>query len=48
VHTLENEGPSFLLVKITDNAEKIELDRVTHSPEQIKERFMSAIDSKSK
>lgn len=42
-HTLENDGPSFLLVKISDIAEQIELGRVTHSPEQIKERFMSAM-----
>jgi TPP-dependent indolepyruvate ferredoxin oxidoreductase alpha subunit len=47
-HTLENKGPSFLLVKITDTEEKREIGRVTHSPEQIKERFMSAIDSKNK
>jgi phosphonopyruvate decarboxylase/sulfopyruvate decarboxylase subunit beta len=47
-HTLENEGPSFLLVKIADTEEQREIGRVTHSPEQIKERFMSAIDSKSK
>jgi sulfopyruvate decarboxylase subunit beta len=43
-HTLKNEGPSFLLVKIVDTAEQIEIGRVTHSPEQIKERFMSAIN----
>jgi phosphonopyruvate decarboxylase/sulfopyruvate decarboxylase subunit beta len=48
VHTLENEGPSFLLVKISDTEEEREIGRVTHSPEQIKERFMSTIDSKSK
>ena len=46
-HTLRNEGPSFLLVKIVDTEEQREIGRVTHSPEQIKERFMSAIDSKS-
>ena len=44
VYTLENEGPSFLLVKISDSEEQIEIGRVTHSPEQIKERFMSAIN----
>jgi phosphonopyruvate decarboxylase/sulfopyruvate decarboxylase subunit beta len=44
VHTLENEGPSFLLVKISDTGEEREIGRVTHSPEQIKERFMSAIN----
>ncbi len=43
VHTLKNEGPSFLLVKIADKGEQREIGRVTHSPEQIKERFMSAI-----
>ncbi len=43
VYTLENEGPSFLLVKISDSDEKREVGRVTHSPEQIKKRFMSAI-----
>ncbi|GAX60895.1 thiamine pyrophosphate-requiring protein [Candidatus Scalindua japonica] len=43
VHALKNEGPSFLLVKISDTAEQIEIGRVTHSPEQIKERFMSAM-----
>ena len=42
-HTLENEGPSFLLVKIADTEEQREIGRVTHSPEQIKERFISAI-----
>ena len=41
---LENEGPSFLLVKISDTEEQREIGRVTHSPEQIKERFMSAIN----
>ncbi len=46
LYTLENEGPSFLLVKISDSDEKIEIGRVTHSPEQIKERFMSAINGK--
>jgi phosphonopyruvate decarboxylase/sulfopyruvate decarboxylase subunit beta len=44
VHTLENEGPSFLLVKISDTEEEREIGRVTHSPEQIKERFMSTIN----
>ena len=44
VYTLENDGPSFLLVKISDSDEKIEIGRVSHSPEQIKERFMSAIN----
>jgi len=44
IHTLENEGPSFLLVKIVDTEEEREIGRVTHSPEQIKERFMSAIN----
>ena len=43
-HTLENKGPSFLLVKIVDTEEQREIGRVTHSPEQIKERFMSAIN----
>ena len=47
-YTLKNEGPSFLLVKIVDTEEQREIGRVTHSPEQIKERFMSAIDSKNK
>ena len=42
-HTLENDGPSFLLVKISDKEEQREISRVTHSPEEIKERFMSAI-----
>jgi len=42
-HTLENDGPSFLLVKISDKEEQREIGRVTHSPEEIKERFMSAI-----
>ena len=46
IHTLKSEGPSFLLVKISDNAEQIGIGRVTHSPEQIKERFMSAISGK--
>jgi sulfopyruvate decarboxylase subunit beta len=42
-YTLKNDGPSFLLVKILDSDEKIEISRVTHSPEQIKDRFMSTI-----
>ena len=45
VHILENDGPSFLLVKISDKEKQIEIGRVTHSPEEIKERFMSAIDN---
>ena len=45
VHILENDGPSFLLVKIFDKEEQREIGRVTHSPEEIKERFMSAIDN---
>ncbi len=44
IYTLRNDGPSFLLVKISDSDEKIEIGRVTHSPEQIRERFMSAIN----
>ncbi len=44
-HILENDGPSFLLVKISDKEEQREIGRVTHSPEEIKERFMSAIDN---
>ena len=44
-HILENDGPSFLLVKISDKEEQKEIGRVTHSPEEIKERFMSAIDN---
>ncbi len=44
VYTLKNDGPSFLLVKISDSSEKIKIGRVSHSPEQIKERFMSAIN----
>ncbi len=43
-YTLKNDGPSFLLVKISESDEKIELGRVSHSPEQIKERFMSTIN----
>lgn len=43
-YTLKNDGPSFLLVKISDNGEKNKIGRVTHTPEQIKERFMSAIN----
>jgi len=43
-HTLEKEGPSFILVKISDTTEQVGIGRVTHSPEQIKERFMSAIN----
>ncbi|MFQ5965317.1 MAG: thiamine pyrophosphate-dependent enzyme [Candidatus Scalinduaceae bacterium] len=41
---LKKEGPSFLLVKVCKNDEQPEIGRVTHSPEQIKERFMSAIN----
>lgn len=44
-HILENDGPSFLLVKISDKEEQREIGRVIHSPEEIKERFMSAISS---
>ncbi len=42
-HILKNEGPSFLLVKISDNGVERDIGRVDHSPEQIKKRFMSAI-----
>ncbi|MFQ5685804.1 MAG: thiamine pyrophosphate-dependent enzyme [Candidatus Scalindua sp.] len=44
VHTLKNDGPSLLLVKISDKEEDRETGRVTYSPEEIKERFMSVID----
>ncbi len=44
VYTLGNNSLSFLLVKIEDKEEQKKIGRVTHSPEQIKERFMSAID----
>jgi sulfopyruvate decarboxylase beta subunit len=44
-HILENDGPSFLLIKISDKEELREIGRVTRSPEEIKERFMSAIDN---
>ena len=44
-HILENDGPSFLLVKISDKEEQKEIGRVTHCPGEIKERFMSAIDN---
>ena len=43
IHTLKNEDPSFLLVKIVDTEEEREIGRVTHSPEQIKDKFMSAM-----
>ncbi len=43
VYTLKNDSLSFLLVKIVDKEEQREIGRVTHSPEQIKERFISAI-----
>ncbi len=45
VNLLENDGPSFLLVKISKNEEQREIGRVTHSPTHIKERFMSAINN---
>ncbi len=44
-HILENDGPSFLLVRISDKEGQKEIGRVTHSHEEIKERFMSAIDN---
>jgi sulfopyruvate decarboxylase subunit beta len=44
VKLLRNEGPSFLLVKITRNDRQSEIGRVTHSPEHIKEQFMAAIN----
>ncbi len=43
-HTLKNDSLSFLLVKIVDIEEQRKIGRVTHSPEQIKERFMSTIN----
>jgi len=43
VYTLGNDGLSFLLVKIADQEEEREIGRVTHDPEQIKERFMSTM-----
>lgn len=42
---LKKEGPSFLLVKTSIDNEERELGRVTHTPEQIKERFMSAANN---
>ncbi len=44
VYTLENNNLSLLLVKIKDKEENREIGRVAHSPEQIKERFMSSIN----
>lgn len=41
---LNLEGPSFLLVKISRDAGEIDVGRVTHGPEQIKERFMSTFE----
>jgi len=41
--TLENNSLSFLLVKIEDKGKQREISRVTHDPEQIKERFMSTM-----
>ncbi len=43
VYTLKNDGLSFLLVKIADKEEQRKIGRVTHNPEQIKERFMSTM-----
>ncbi|GJQ58213.1 MAG: sulfopyruvate decarboxylase subunit beta [Candidatus Scalindua sp. AMX11] len=40
---LESDGPSLLLVKISRYVGEIDIGRVTHTPNQIKERFMSAI-----
>lgn len=41
---LKKDGPSFLLVKTSKDGKQGEIGRVTHSPERIKERFMSAIN----
>ena len=40
---LKMNGPSFLLVKISRSEGEIDIGRVTHSPEQIKDRFMSTL-----
>ena len=45
VELLKNEGPSFLLIKISWDDKQVEAGRVSHSPERIKERFMSAINN---
>ncbi len=39
---MQEEGPSFLLVKVEPSFDK-GTGRVTHTPEEIKERFMRAI-----
>ena len=43
IKVLKMDGPSFLLVKISRSEGEIDIGRVTHSPEKIKERFMSAL-----
>jgi len=39
---LDSEGPSFLLIKVDPDFDKA-TGRVTHSPEEIKKRFMRAL-----
>ena len=39
---LKNDGPSFLLVKVTEQAEDV--DRVMVEPPEMTQRFMKAIE----
>ena len=41
---LNSEGPSFLLAKVSPSFD-LDTGRVTHSPEEIKQRFMKALAS---
>ena len=41
---MKQDGPSFLLAKVAPSFKK-ETKRVTHTPEEIKKRFMRAVSS---
>ena len=40
---LRQAGPSFLLIKIEPDWEERKIDRITHEPPQIAQRFMNAV-----
>ncbi len=43
LNLLSNNGPSFLLIKVTDSAMK-GAPRISYSPEEIKEKFMKILN----
>jgi len=44
-NALDSDGPSFILVKVEPDFDHHKTGRVTHTPEEIKRRFMTAASS---